>query len=185
MKGIQATKKLSVEQINEVLMLVARGYGSMRIMQHLQDKYGITMNRVGIWKNYINNKKYQERITAIRNKIDEEVARHPLASKANRLEILLEAIEEAMTWRNSDIKYDKDGKEIHRIEKRQISVISRLVEQARKEIEGDDDKGVDLKISIVNVIKQANKNGKLEGSGELRDNRTGTSRLDKFMAKGS
>jgi len=63
--------------------------------------------------------------------------KHPLAKKENRLAILNKAINEAMTWRLDQIRYDKDGREVSRIEKRQVGTVASLVREARAEVEGE------------------------------------------------
>lgn len=130
-------RKLSAELQLKVCALAAIGYNAQRITDILKEENGITVNRFGIYQNYITYPRYKKIITRMNREAEHKILKHPLALKLNRLQILRDAINEALTWRLDKINYDKDGRELSRIEKRNIGVIANLINEARREIEGD------------------------------------------------
>lgn len=151
--------KLSVEQKVKVLSLIAYGYGSQRIVDYLEDNYGVMVSRQNIQSNYINNAHYKGRIERIRRIIDNNAAQHPLASKAVRLNILLEAINMTLAM------------------KKNISCIADLIAAARKEFEENEKEAQDFEQYYINFVKKYNENNKVQLT------RTEHTALDKFMAK--
>jgi len=137
MPGGKSGPKLTAEQRYEIIPLIAEGYNAQRICDYLEDNYNITVTRQTIHRNYIRGEKWQKNILFIRKNIDKELAKHPLAQKAHRLNIIQEAINEAFTWRLDKINYSKNGKELSRIMKRNVGTVAQLVAEARKEVEGD------------------------------------------------
>ncbi len=173
--------KLDVRQQMKVLALIAGGYNAQRIVDYLIEHEGVTVNRHNVQNNYITNKKYKERINSIRNIIDKNLAAHPLHSKTNRLNILLEAINESFTWRHHRSYYDKDGNFLEKIEKRNIGVIPNLINEARREVEGD--KGTVEHIAweevFVKLLKDSD--AKLEGIDGFRITRKTYTALDRAL----
>jgi len=137
MAGDESGPKLTAEQRYEIIPLIAEGYNAQRICDYLEYNYNIAITRQTIHRNYIRGKKWQKRILEIRANIDKDLAKHPLAQKVHRLNIIQEAINEAFTWRVDKIYYSKNGKELSRIMKRNIGTVAQLVAEARKEVEGD------------------------------------------------
>lgn len=137
MPGKGNMPKLSVDMQREVCVWIAEGWGSERIAQEIKDLYNIDISRQAIHNFYMKNKKFQSLIQRLRTQLDKDILKHPLAVKKNRLEILRRAIEEAFMWRTDKVVYDKAGKEIARVEKRQIAAIAALIREARVEVEGD------------------------------------------------
>jgi len=129
--------KLSGKQRMFVCSLIAAGYNSTRIVQELKETFDIQVTIHNIWANYVSRKKWQPIIARFRDKFDKELIKHPLMSKTNRLNIVKEALGEAMTWRLDKVYYDKEGNEISRVEKRQLGAIAALIREARAEVEGD------------------------------------------------
>jgi len=181
-KALNHRPKLSAEQQREVCGLIAAGYGALRITQHFEEHYGISLNPTTLHVNYIRKKRWQPLINKLRAKMDANLANHCLASKTNRLDIIKEAIDECLTWRLDKIYYDANGKELSRIEKRNVTSIARLVEQARKEVDGDQSEGANLEVNMYNIIKDANKTPEGVMNG-ISVTRKGDPILDKFLEK--
>ena len=87
--------KLSVKQRRKVLALVAQGYNAPLICDYLKENYDIDISRRSVHANYVTNPRYKPYIERIRRLIDLNIAKHPLASKTNRLNIILDALQEA------------------------------------------------------------------------------------------
>ena len=129
--------KLSDEQRKQVCAWIPEGWNAYRISEMLDEDYDIKVTPKTIHINYIKGKKWQGLIKKLSDILDKELMKHPLAKKENRLAILNKAINEAMTWRLDQIRYDKDGREVSRIEKRQVGTVASLVREARAEVEGE------------------------------------------------
>ena len=177
--------KLSAKQKVKVLSLIAGGWTSVRIVEYLKEEYDIVVSRPNIHTNYIKNPKYRGRIRRIRNIIEKNLAAHPLSSKTNRLNLLLEAANEAMTWRLDKIVYDKNGNELSRIEKRNMGIIPKIVEEARKEVEGDvhTTEHGSLIVNFINLIEEINVNKGLGQLDRLKGSVDTDEILNRFVAK--
>lgn len=130
-------KKLSDKMQMQVCAWIAEGWNAERIAQEIKDEWDIDISRAGIFANYIKAPKWQGIINNFRKGLEKELLKVPIANKKVRLKILERAANEAFTWRIDRVVYDKDGKEIERIEKRQIGTIPAIIDQARKEVEGN------------------------------------------------
>jgi hypothetical protein len=120
------------------------------------------MQRSNIYNNYIKNPKWQEEILRLRKIADEKIMEHPLHSKVVRLNIILEAINEAFASRVDKVVFSrKTGREIARIEKKSIGLIPPLLAEAHRIIEGE--KGPEITINnwrdIVETAHKTLKNG--------------------------
>jgi len=183
-KNPNTNPKLSAEHKVKVISLLAGGWTCSRIVAYLDEECGVQCSVDNIYHNYKRNPKYKGRIKRIQNILDKNLAAHPLASKVNRLDLLLEAANEAMMWRLDKIHYDKEGNELDRVEKRNVGVIPKIVEQARKEIEGEGVDGESKNIfNIVTIIKTLNQERKLNAPGSLGESDKPSERLHKFLAK--
>ena len=129
--------KLSGEQRLEVCALLATGYIPERISQRFFDEYNITISRQTISRTYQKGLRWKKIIARLQREADKQILKQPLAQKVNRIKLLTEAANEAMTWRLERINYDRQGNEISRIEKRQIGAIPAITRELRAEIEGD------------------------------------------------
>jgi len=129
--------KLSGEQRIIVCTLFASGYNPERVSQELKDRFNITISRHSLYRNYLKSKKWQKIIERIAKRIENGLAKHPLYDKTKRLDIILDAINEAMTWRLDKINYDDKGIELSRVEKRQMGTIASLIAAAKSEVEGN------------------------------------------------
>ncbi len=131
------TTKLSGRQQIYVCTLLAGGYNAERVCEDLKEKYDIDMSLQNIYQSYIHSKKWKKVIARISDQITKRLAKHPLADKTKRLDILNKAINEAMTWRLDKIHYNTWGLELSRVMKRNLGPIPSLIREARVEIEGD------------------------------------------------
>jgi len=129
--------KLSDKQQVFVCICLACGHSPERVAQDLKDEYGIVISRNNIRQNYQNSAKWKTKIEKMAEAFNREILKHPLASKVNRLNWLQEALNEALTWRVEKIYFGKDGNEIGRIMRKNISVVASLIREARAEVEGD------------------------------------------------
>jgi len=129
--------KLSAKDQLYLCALLATGYNSQRCADIFEEEYGIKITPDNVFQNYIQNKKWQKIIKRMQREAERKVLQHPLAQKTNRLNILRDAVNEAFTWRLDKIHYNKDGKELSRIMKRNFGVTAALMREARAEIEGD------------------------------------------------
>jgi len=137
MADLLRRSKISPKLRTKVLVLIAGGYTAHMITDYFKENYNIDISIQNIYQNYINNPRYKGCIRRITAFLERNIAKHPLAKKINRLNIIQEAINEAFIPRVYRIYYDNKGREIARIMKRNIASVSKLIEQARKEVEGD------------------------------------------------
>jgi hypothetical protein len=137
MPDVKSQHKLSGKDQLNLCALLAVGYNCQRSADIFQEEYGIDLSVQNIWKNYVQNKKWQKIIKRMQRETERKVLSHPLAKKINRLKLLQDAINEAFTWRLDRINYDKEGNELSRVEKRNIGMIAALIREARAEIEGE------------------------------------------------
>ena len=129
--------KLSDEQKMFVCAGLAQGHSPERVVQDISDEYGIVVSRNNIRENYQNSSKWKGKIEKLRELYDKEILKHPLACKINRLNWLLQAINEAFIWRVDKIFFDKESGSMSKIMKRNIGVVAGLIREARCEVEGD------------------------------------------------
>ncbi len=129
--------RLSGREQVELCALLAVGYNSQRCSDIFSEEYGIEITASNIYQNYQRGVKWKKLIARLTREAERNVMKHPLAKKINRLNLLRDAINEAFTWRLDKIHYDKKGRELSRIEKRNIGMIAQLIREARTEVEGD------------------------------------------------
>jgi len=133
----QETHKLSAKHKMFVCTLLATGFNPEYVVQELKDQYGIEVTRDNIRQNYQHSPRWKRKIRQIAAVYEKNLLKHPLANKTNRLNYLLTALTEALTWRTDKIITDENGVVTQKIEKRQIRAIASLIREARIEIEGD------------------------------------------------
>ena len=155
--------KLSGREQIELCTLLAVGYNSQRCADIFNEEYGIEITASNIYQNYQRGAKWKKLIARLTRESERNLLKHPLAKKINRLKLLQDAINEAFTWRLDRINYDKNGKELSRVEKRNIGMIASLVREARieTEVEGQSDKKglIPIETLLVELIKKNRDNG--------------------------
>ncbi len=142
--------KLSAKQQLEVCKMLALGYTPERVVQELKDEYEVEVTRINIRTNYLYHKK--KKIARLRDKMESQIMHHPALKKGFRLDALSKALHEAFMWRVDKVVYDKNGNEIVKIEKRQLSTIASLSRELRIEAEGEKSLTPVIQISIINKI---------------------------------
>jgi len=136
----------------EIIKLLALGYSAPLVVQELKDNYGITVCQQNIINNY--KKKRAKIIEMYRQHMAKEVMKHPLADKRTRLNYLLKGLNHALTWSTDKLYFDKFGDQIGEIKSVKVGVISQLIKEAREEIEGVKPPGVEVKVSLLQIIKE-------------------------------
>lgn len=111
--------KLNGKQRILVCTLLASGYNPPRVVKEIQARCGVTVTRENIYSNYVRSAKWQKIIQRISKRIEGELLTHPLYCKTKRLNIILEAINEAMG------------------ENKQLSALATLIQAAKNEVEGN------------------------------------------------
>lgn len=134
--------KLTAEEQHFVCACLAGGMSAELISQELEEKHGKKVSRQNIHKNYASAPKWKAKIEKLSDKIDAQIAKHPIAKKANRLDFILAAINEAFVWRLDKIHFDKDGYEQAKVYKKNIGAVAGLIREARAEVEGE--KGIEI-----------------------------------------
>lgn len=134
-KSQKISDKLNAETQDKIIEYLASGFSSRVIAAILKEEDQIEISQRSIC-NY-NAGEWKKRVQALREKMDEKVADHALASKKVRLNWLQRAANECMEWRLDKIHFDKDGNELARVQKRQANVIPAIIREARQEIEGE------------------------------------------------
>lgn len=179
--------KLTAKHKLKVLSLIAQGYSSARIVEYLEDNYDVKVSKANINHHYLNGRKYQNRINRIRQIIDKGLAAHPLASKVNRLNIILEALNEALKWNVDKLYFDHDtGELLGRVDKKILGVIAALIREAREElgpVADSDPKKATMESLMVELIKKSNGNGNGDGREIITITKTRRDILDKFLAR--
>jgi len=141
-KGEQGNgAKLTAEMQQFVCACLASGFCPELIVQKLTEEYGVTVTRENIRDNYQNGEKWKEAIKQLRELFQKEILSHPLAIKRNRLNWLLEGLNESLQWRH-DKSYFFEGSEVGKVEKKFIGVIPNFIREARAEVEGE--KGIEV-----------------------------------------
>ncbi len=174
--------KLTAKQRTKVLALAAGGWNARMIADYFEEEHDIKLGIRGIHRNYLSNPRYKGRIRNISRIMEKNWAQHPLAQKSVRLDIIMTALKEALTWRTDKVYFDKWGEEIGKIDKRMIGVISNLIDQARRETEGDKDKGDTVEEVLIQLIRKSDKEP-MENIDGFRIARKEHKTLDRFMAK--
>ena len=151
----------------QVCRWLATGYSAERVAQLCEEVLGKTVSRQNIHQNYMSKPRWKGIITRLTREAERKLADHVLMKKQNRLNILLEAINEALNWRIDKIQYDRFGRELCRIEKRHVGNIASLIREARAEAEGE--KGI--------TIYNSNTNNNANSNGELKKHREEAGRL--------
>jgi hypothetical protein len=128
---------LSAKDQLKLCALLSVGYNPRVCADKFKEDFGIEITPDNVYQNYLKNKKWQKIIQRMAREAERIVLRHPLAKKVNRLNLLTEAANEALTWRVDKIYYDKDGIELSKLEKRNVGIIPNIIREARAEIEGD------------------------------------------------
>ena len=113
-----------------ICMWIALRKSIPQILALLEDRFNITMSYHGVDR-YRYGKRWKAIISYFRNKYLTNISRIPIASKAYRLQMLQEALEEALTWHTKSIS------QWGRVEEKKIGVIPALIERARIEVEGE------------------------------------------------
>lgn len=134
--------KLTAEEQSFICACAAGGMNPELISQELEETYGKKVSRQNIHTNYIHSPKWKARISKLMDKVDAEIAKHPIAKKANRLDFILAALNEAFVWRLDKIHFDKDGCEQAKVYKKNIGAVAGLIREARAEVEGE--KGIEI-----------------------------------------
>jgi len=117
--------------------LLASGYGPTVVSQKMKMEYRVTITPQAV-SEYLTNPKWQIEIEKAKATQTEFIAKHPLASKVNRLNILQDAINDASRQKCTKIVRDtKTGKVKDRFYKNDVGVIPHLVREARIEVEGE------------------------------------------------
>lgn len=129
--------KLSANEQLKLCALLSVGYNPRVCADKFKEDFGIGITPDNIYQNYLKEKKWQKIIERMAREAERRVLKHPLARKINRLNLLTEAANEALTWRVDKIYYDKDGNELSKLEKRLPGLIPNIIREARAEIEGD------------------------------------------------
>jgi len=160
-KPKQIVHKLSLKHQLFICASLVTGYSASVIVSLVQEKYGIKINRSVITNHYMAVPKWKKKTARMRTFYEAHYMKHPLASKLNRLNILQNAINEAMEWRLHKFESNEKGKTV-RIEKRNINIVSGLVREARTEIEGEKKIG----INITDNSKTVFQNVKIEGRSD-------------------
>lgn len=157
MKTGRPKRKISEERNQrgyqfKICLWIAMGKTDIQIIQLLKDRMDVNMSVSNIRKNYRYKKSWSPIIEYLRKRYLNNISRIPIANKGVRLHILQEAIEEALTWYLKS--YGPKGKKI--MEKK-IGIVSQLINEARKEVEGE------KPFINVNNVKQVFSNIKIEG----------------------
>lgn len=153
--------KLSLKHQLFICASLVTGYSASVVVSLVHEKYGIKINKSVITNHYMVVPKWKKKIARMRTFYEAHYMKHPLASKLNRLNILQNAINEAMEWRLHKFESNEKGKTV-RIEKRNINIVSGLVREARTEIEGEKKIG----INITDNSKTVFQNVKIEGRSD-------------------
>jgi len=160
-----------------VCSLLASGYSPALCVQELKERYEIEVTEDNIRDNYLNGRKWKPLIAKLSDKFQSQILQHPLAQKYNRLNFLLEAINEAFRIRDIKVYYDKDGVELSRLQRNYPAIIANLIREARMEVEGDKPAVIianDNRKSIMQSIHhhyEENKKEEDEGSKDDTNNR--------------
>jgi hypothetical protein len=154
-----AAKKFTGEQRRQILAWIANGFGATLICQFIKDKWQMVSSRENIQKNYIEAKKSEW--MEMRREADKHLQDHPLWAKKHRLDIIMEGIQEALTWRTKQLLQHK-GDIVAEIEQKYIQIIAPLMAEASKLIEGT--KGTEITINNWQSIVEA-------AHAKQRDNR--------------
>jgi hypothetical protein len=129
--------KLSAKEQLKLCALLSVGYSVRICADKFKEDFDIDISYQNIFDNYLKDKKWKKIIFRMAREAERRVLQHPLAKKVNRLNLLSEAANEALTWRVDKIYYDKDGCELSKLEKRNVGIIPNIIREARAEIEGD------------------------------------------------
>jgi len=129
--------KLSSEQQTFVCACLASGHSPELVVQELQEEFDIEVTRQNIRSNYQKHPKWEKVIAKMAEEFQKEILKHPLAIKVNRLNWLLQGLNEATTWRHDKFYFDKEGVQVGKVVKKNIGVIAQLVREARAETEGE------------------------------------------------
>ena len=128
-KGPKDTKRRTY-QLAICYWLAGRVTGSV-ICRRLKDEYGVRMLQSTIVNNYSKGKKWRPIIAWFQHRIMIGIANIPIASKQVRLQHLDNMLKESLTW------YTKSINAYGEINHVQVGVAVQILEQARKEIEGE------------------------------------------------
>jgi len=171
-KRQKISDKLSAEVQDKVIEHLASGFSSRVISAILKEEDQIDISQRAICR--YNAGEWKKRVQALREKMDEKVADHALASKKVRLNWLQKAANECMEWRLDKIHFDKDGNELARVHKRQANVIPAIIREARQEIEGEStSQNAGFNLVIIRPPK--------EGENDPSDKNGGRSKSDKAV----
>lgn len=129
--------KLKPSQRVLLCSMLATGYSPTVVAQRLKAEYGIEITPRGVAL-YQTSPKWIPEIEKLKSTQEEFIAKHPLASKVNRLNILQDAINDASRQKCTKIVRDtKTGKVKDRFFKSEVGAIPHLVREARIEVEGE------------------------------------------------
>lgn len=170
-----AKNKFTGKQQRQILAWIAAGYGATRIVQFISEKWDMECSRTNIQNNYIDKK--EKEWMAMRIEADKELQAHPLYAKRHRLDIILEAIDEAFTWRTAQIVHNK-GMIVAEIQKKYVGIVAPLLAEASKLIEGTKTTEININ-NWQGIVEAANAASRFQ-------NRSGDSQgLARELAQGS
>ena len=125
------------QQRKLVCLKLAEGFTPKQVVDWAEEEFGVTCSTKNIYDNFLYSPRNKKRIDRFRRYIDRDLAKIPAYHKAWRLRKLQEAINEALTYRVRRCYYDKKGNLIGEVQEKKLGAIVHLVEELRKEIEGD------------------------------------------------
>lgn len=123
--------KLDEDRQMIVVSLLAKGFTPGLVKQILAEDYNIEVSIAGIYQNYLTHPKWAAVIDRLRERGRAEIASHPLADKATRLNYLQEGLNEAM--KEKLVRVSEHGA----IFEKKPGLVASFIREARAEVEGD------------------------------------------------
>jgi len=124
-------RRQSKEYQFDICLYIAMGKSTRSIVDMLQDKYKIRSSFANIDANYRMNARWKKVVSYLRERYLKNMSRIPIYQKTHRLRLLDQAATEALTWRK------KSKNEHGVVYEMKIGALPSILEQARKEIEGE------------------------------------------------
>lgn len=128
----------------EICLWLAMGKTTRQIVDMVKDKYSLTMSFQNIDNTYRMSPRWKKVIEHLRTHYLKNISRIPIAQKANRLKLLEQAAQEALTWRTKTVNAHGVVQEM------KIGCLPQIIAEARKEVEGE-------KVNITGSIEHNHK----------------------------
>lgn len=126
---LELVHRLTNEERLKVIQWLVELKSSNRIKELIKEQFGKDISRKSIWQ-YRYSKRWKPLIDKVRIEFERNLAKIPIANKADRLRYLQKVVDEGLKWSLKNIT--KDGNEIYELK---LGAVTKAIEAAKEERE--------------------------------------------------